>query len=347
MNPELELPLELDIAAEKKDLKLFSAKEIVSESTEENEDIIKNLLPRGLSILASAPKVGKSWLVLDWALNIALGNPIWGYCVRKTAVVYLCLEDTKERIKKRLLTIANDIPDNLFLCFQIKDRIGHGLEEKIINTVKSNQEIGLFIIDVFAKIRCSFDLNYNKDYDEISRLKALADKLNIAILLVHHNRKLVDHSDPINNVSGTTGIAGVVDSTLVLMKDNRNSDVATLTCVGREVQLKEIKLRFDSGKWILISDSSTNQELLLPKILQDFISFVKYINYNYTGGNQEFTDKLNSFCNTHYSANHLKRCMNTWKNDLLLFGIRFESGTIPGARTLKIWQTKDSKTNDE
>ena len=205
----------------------------------------------------------------------------------------------------------------------------------------------MFIIDVFAKIRCSFDLNYNKDYDEISRLKALADKLNIAILLVHHNRKLVDHSDPINNVSGTTGIAGVVDSTLVLMKDNRNSDVATLTCVGREVQLKEIKLRFDSGKWILISDSSTNQELLLPKILQDFISFVKYINYNYTGGNQEFTDKLNSFCNTHYSANHLKRCMNTWKNDLLLFGIRFESGTIPGARTLKIWQTKDSKTNDE
>lgn len=146
MNPELELPLELDIAAEKKDLKLFSAKEIVSESTEENEDIIKNLLPRGLSILAGAPKLGKSWLVLAWAINIAIGKPIWGYHVKKTSVIYFCLEDTKERIKKRLLTVSSEIPGNLFLCFMLDEKIGKGLEERIINTVSKNREIGLIIL---------------------------------------------------------------------------------------------------------------------------------------------------------------------------------------------------------
>ena len=347
MNPELELPLELDIAAEKKDLKLFSAKEIVSESTEENEDIIKNLLPRGLSILASAPKVGKSWLVLAWAINIASGKSIWGYRVKKTAVLYFCLEDTKERLKKRILTISNEIPENLFLCFQINEKIGKGIEEIIINTVNKNRDIELIIIDVFTKIRSNFDLNYSKDYEELSKLKTIADKLNIAILLVHHTRKLVDHNDPLNNVSGTTGIAGVVDSTLVLIKENRNSNVATLTCVGREIEQKELKLRFELGKWILISDSSKNPELLLPKVLQDLIIFLKSINYSYEGGNQEFTNKLNEFCSTNYPANYVKRCMNAWKNDLLLFGICFQSGTKPGARTLKIWKKNDIKTDDK
>ena len=70
MNPELELPLELDIAAEKKDLKLFSAKEIVSESTEENEDIIKNLLPRGLSILAFGDTVFEKLRLFIYAWKI-------------------------------------------------------------------------------------------------------------------------------------------------------------------------------------------------------------------------------------------------------------------------------------
>lgn len=42
-------------------------------------------------------------------------------------------------------------------------------------------------------------------------LKNLADKLRIAILLVHHTRKCRDN-DPFNMISGTTGISGCVDA---------------------------------------------------------------------------------------------------------------------------------------
>ena len=38
---------------------------------------VKSLLPQGLSILGGAPKVGKSWMVMDLCVRIAKGEPIW------------------------------------------------------------------------------------------------------------------------------------------------------------------------------------------------------------------------------------------------------------------------------
>ena len=42
------------------------------------EHVVKGLLPKGLSILSGAPKVGKSWLALDLCLHVAKGEPFWG-----------------------------------------------------------------------------------------------------------------------------------------------------------------------------------------------------------------------------------------------------------------------------
>ena len=53
------------------------------------------------------------------------------------------------------------------------------------------------------------------DYRDISILKNIADKLKIAIVLIHHLRKQKD-DDPMNMVSGTTGITGGADSSFVL-----------------------------------------------------------------------------------------------------------------------------------
>ena len=39
---------------------------------------IRGLLPQGLCALGGALKIGKSWLVLDWCIRIARGEPISG-----------------------------------------------------------------------------------------------------------------------------------------------------------------------------------------------------------------------------------------------------------------------------
>ena len=77
-------------------------------------------------------------------------------------------------------------------------------------------KIGLIVIDTLQKIR---RMSYANDYRDIGVLKELADKQGVAILLVHHLLKQHD-DDPMNMVSGTTGITGAVDSSFALTKTN-------------------------------------------------------------------------------------------------------------------------------
>ena len=44
---------------------------------------VKTLLPQGLSILGGAPKVGKSWMVMDLCVRVAKGEPIWIWKLQK------------------------------------------------------------------------------------------------------------------------------------------------------------------------------------------------------------------------------------------------------------------------
>ena len=54
----------------------------------------------------------------------------------------------------------------------------------------------------------------------VTPLKQLADRFGIAILVVHHTRK-EKTDDPFDRVSGSQGIAGTVDTLLVLTRDSR------------------------------------------------------------------------------------------------------------------------------
>ena len=63
--------------------------------------VVEGLLPRGLCILASPPKYGKSWLVLDLCLRVAAGEPLLGRQTNRGACLYLALEDSHHRLQER------------------------------------------------------------------------------------------------------------------------------------------------------------------------------------------------------------------------------------------------------
>ncbi|UKI37182.1 MAG: hypothetical protein L6V93_03085 [Clostridiales bacterium] len=64
--------------------------------------------------------------------------------------------------------------------------------------------------------------------------------------------------DPMNMVSGTTGITGGADSSFVLCKSKRAGSRATLYCTGRDIEYRELELNFSTGNksWELVSDSA-------------------------------------------------------------------------------------------
>ncbi|MFR9542789.1 MAG: hypothetical protein SNH27_12120, partial [Rikenellaceae bacterium] len=70
---------------------------------------------------------------------------------------------------------------------------------------------------VFEKFE---QLWYEKDYDDVKALKQLADKHNLAVLIIHHLRKTGD-SDPVNMISGSSGISGSADGSYILQKVKR------------------------------------------------------------------------------------------------------------------------------
>ena len=197
--------------------------------------LVEDLLPQGLHLLAGAPKIGKSWLALWLCLRVAQGEPLWNFPTHSCEVLYLCLEDSFQRIQSRLFDLTEDAPPTLHFAV-MAEQLHSGLVEQIEQFLKEHPATGLIVIDTLQRIRTmSNDANpYANDYRDIGVLKALADRHRIAVLLIHHLRKLND-DDPMNMISGTTGLSGATDSNFVLRKNKRGENTAALYCTGRDI----------------------------------------------------------------------------------------------------------------
>ena len=101
--------------------------------------VIRKLLPQGLALLSGSPKVGKSWLTLDWCVKIAKGEKIWDFPTVKGTTLYLSLEDTESRLQERLLTVTEDAPSNVHFATGCMT-IGDGLEEQIAPSFRSTRK---------------------------------------------------------------------------------------------------------------------------------------------------------------------------------------------------------------
>ena len=197
--------------------------------------VIHELLPQGLHVLAGAPKVGKSWLSLWICLCVTQGEKLWDFPTQKGSVLYLCLEDSYARIQNRLLDLTDDAPGNLFFSI-LSEKLHEGLEEQLESFLAEHPDTVLVVIDTLQRVRNPMkDSNpYASDYRDLGVLKQLADRHGIALLLIHHLRKMND-DDPMNMISGTTGISGATDGNFVLRKDKRSTGTATLFCTGRDI----------------------------------------------------------------------------------------------------------------
>ena len=270
--------------------------------------IVSGLIPQGLHILAGSPKIGKSWLALWICLQAAKGEPVWGFETRKCEVLYLCLEDSFARIQSRLFDLTEEAPPSLHFAV-MSDAIGHGLENQIECFIKEHPKTGLIVIDTLQKIRRTVSANVNPyaaDYDDINALKQIADKHKLAMVLVHLLRKSAD-SDPLNMISGTTGIAGGADSSFILQKEKRTETTATLICTGRDIESRELFLGFnkDAFLWELLQPIEAAEQKADEVIflLSDFMKSAVV----FTGTATELAERLKLFGGTEYLPAVLKK----------------------------------------
>ena len=240
-------------------LETINAEDLQNRTYEPTPFLVDELIPEGLHILAGAPKIGKSWLALWLCLCISQGQPLWNFATTQGEVLYLSLEDSFQRIQTRLFDLTEDAPSTLHFAI-MADTLKHGLEQQIEQFLMEHPTTKLVVIDTLQRVRgTGSDSNlYANDYQDIGLLKQLADKRHIAILLIHHLRKLHD-DDPMNMISGSTGLSGAADSTFVLQKSSRLANIASLHCTGRDIPDRTLKLEFgeEDHIWKLLEGSKT------------------------------------------------------------------------------------------
>ena len=240
-------------------LETINAEDLQNRTYEPTHFLVDELIPEGLHILAGAPKIGKSWLALWLCLCVAQGQPLWNFATVQGEVLYLSLEDSFQRIQTRLFDLTEDAPPTLHFAI-MADTLKRGLEQQIEQFLTEHPTTKLVVIDTLQRVRSAGgDGNlYANDYQDIGLLKQLADKRHIALLLIHHLRKLHD-DDPMNMISGSTGLSGAADSTFVLQKNSRLANIASLHCTGRDIPDRTLKLEFgvEDHVWKLLEDSKT------------------------------------------------------------------------------------------
>ena len=260
-------------------IRSIDASELMYKPLPKSNFLVEGLLPQGVNILCGSPKVGKSWMVLDLALKLATGEPIWDMETTKCDVLYLCLEDTYQRIQDRLMKLTDEAPANLRFSVAARSLAG-GLDKDIADYLYEYPKTKLIIIDTLQKIRSDKDKAsgglYSSDYGDMSILKDLAAEKGISILLVHHLRKQQD-SDVFNQVSGSAGIVGAADTTFILKKDARCMESATLIATGRDIEYQQLRLKFENLRWELIEkkDGEDLHKEQIPPFLFQLADFMK------------------------------------------------------------------------
>ena len=243
--------------------KIFSLRELLSWELPPTRWAIPEILPEGLTLLAGKPKLGKSWLALSAALSIAYGGVALGtQPVIRGDVLYLALEDNACRLQartRRLLASMQNVPNGIDFALDWP-RLGEGGLTSLEDYLKAHPGVRLVVIDTWARVAPPSGENrrsqYEGDYEALSPLKHLADTYHVSILAVHHLRK-TSSSDVLDEITGSIGMTGAVDGTLILKRERGQAE-ASLFVTGRDIEREQqLAMSFDAttALWTVIGNT--------------------------------------------------------------------------------------------
>lgn len=188
---------------------------------------IKCVIPeRGIAAIFGPSGSGKSFLVVDMAINIAKGADWFGYRAKSCTVVYVCLEGeaglsvrlaafrTKGSIPKGIEFI--DQPVNLLAANDLRD---------LVQTIRANQMgEGIVIIDTLNRAVPGMDENSSVDMGHaINACKLIQQGVGGLVLLVHHSGK-----DATKGMRGHSSLHAALDAAIEVKRsgDDREWSVA-------------------------------------------------------------------------------------------------------------------------
>jgi hypothetical protein len=228
--------------------------------------VVAGILPEGCYLLAGPPKVGKSYFGLEIGLAITSGGPCLGGLIPDPgSALYLILEGGRRRHQERLRNLVGNVvqwPTNFHHADKWPRQKGDGDKTKVECGIEyldawcdMHPDARVVIIDILEKFRpprCR-DI-YKADYDALAALAAFAERRAILVVVLHHTRK-GSSIDPVEEISGTQGIAGGADGYLVFRRTGFNR-ANLIRGGGRDVAPAEWAMSFsgETFRWTILGD---------------------------------------------------------------------------------------------
>jgi len=237
----------------------MTAADLMREHLPDIRMVIPDLIPEGLGMLVSRPKIGKSWLLLQICIAVATGGRVSTIPITLGDTLYCALEDGKRRLQSRLrMQLAGDPAPARLALATTWPRLHEGGLDKLDAWLAAHSEARFVAIDTLAKIRPPQQKDgnrYQEDYAVVASLKEVADRHHVAIVFAHHDRK-AEGVDWLDRVSGTLGLTGAADAVL-LVKRARGEHDAQLMVTGRDLEERELALYWDvkTGLWTILGDA--------------------------------------------------------------------------------------------
>ncbi|MDR4467540.1 MAG: AAA family ATPase [Nitrospira sp.] len=213
------------------------------------------LIARGALIgLIAKPKVGKTTLIYELAVKVALGLPFLGRATRRCGVLVLALEEHKRDVSRRLRTLGAENLENLNLVIGPLDA-----DEATFAQLKRTVEeraVGLIIVDTLNSFWGVRDENNASEVTAaIKPLLNLARSTNAAIVAIHHSRKSEgEHGDEIR---GSNALFSLFDAALLLKRHDAENQ-RKLTVISRWPETpSELIIELRDHGYECLGDSTT------------------------------------------------------------------------------------------
>ncbi|MGA2224161.1 MAG: AAA family ATPase [Syntrophobacteraceae bacterium] len=236
----------------------FTHKELMNAEFREPAWIIPGLIPEGQTLIAGKSKIGKSLLLLGLASRVAEGGKAFDKIdVEPKEILYLALEDSPKRLQKKLRAMNGEAEGSGRLHFATSGpKKGESATSFLEKHIGNHPFLKCIIIDTLGRFCGRGISSYKGSYDQMAEIKAVADKYALAIIVVHHARK-VKAEDPFDCILGSTGLAGSADTLAVLTRDRGQNDALLIVC-GREVEERELAMQFEPENlsWKLIGPAN-------------------------------------------------------------------------------------------
>jgi archaellum biogenesis ATPase FlaH len=160
--------------------------------------VLKYVITRGeLAVMWGEPKSGKSFLAMDLAYAVSMGNSWFGFKTTQMPVIYLMLEGSKglkQRIEARRkywgITQYNQNLEFIDHNFDLVDDYQH-----MVRHLNQNGKFnGLIVIDTLSRATPTMDENQSSDMGRIiAAAEMLEQETESTALMVHHSTKDKDH----------------------------------------------------------------------------------------------------------------------------------------------------------